>query len=189
MFISVERYVKFIKDNKLTQPQFLMLYLLRRKKFSVINMYKEAHPTEDGSMIGEIHKQDLIDRGFLEKVGEGDKASDYVITEKFNHIFLSNHFIAADEFWSLYPGYVRINGQNVPLTNMDKYAFANIYAERIDYLVDEHKEVMLDLKFGRDNNLIVSNIEKFVRSESWTKIREIRVGKLKIKEVEQDTGF
>lgn len=185
MFQDITRYIDFIVKHKLTQSQFLMLYLIRRKSFSVIEKYKKAFPTEDGTMIGLINIQDLIDRGFLEKVED----LNYIVTDKFNNIFLSNHFIAADEFWSLYPGFVNINGKNIPLTNMDKYAFSNIYGERIDYSVDEHNEVIKDIKFGRENNLITSNIENFVRSESWHKIREVRLGRQKVIKITRDLDF
>lgn len=183
MFQNVNRYVDFITKNKITQAQFLFLYLIRRKNYEAITKYKDAFPTEDGSMIGNTAKQQLIDEGFLVKVGEGISANDYAITDKFNHLFLKNHFEAADEFWKIYPSYVRINGNNIPLTNMDKYAFSNLYAERIDYSVQEHLEVLKDIEFGNKHNLIKSTIENFVRSESWNKIREIRVSERQIKTV------
>lgn len=185
MFQDVERYVDFIIKNNLTQPQFLMLYLIYKKKYDCINNYKQAVPTEDGSMIGAKAKQDLIDRGFIKKINDEGKADSYMITEKFHKLFIKDQFAAADEFWDMYPGFVKIQGTNTPLTNMDRYAFANLYAIRIDYNVDEHIEVMKDLEFGVRNELIRTSIDKFVRSEGWRKIREIRLNKAKIQEVNQ----
>lgn len=182
MFTNVERYVNFITKNKLTQAQFLMMYLLYRKRYESINKYKEAFPTDDNTMIGEGAKQELIKRGFIEKVNDEEKASSYQLTNRFLSIFLKDHFEAADQFWDKYPGFIKINGNPIPLTNMDKYRFANIYAERIDYSVDEHLEVMKDLDYGVENNLIRSNIEKFVMSEGWTKLRSLRLSKEAIKE-------
>lgn len=183
MFQSVKRYIKFIAENKMSQQKFLFLYLIRRKDYESIKIYMEAFPTHDGSMIGEAAKQELIDEGFIEKVGESTKVTDYVITEKFNKLFLNNYFEAAYEVWDAYPAYVRIDGKNIPLTNMDKYAFANLYGERIDYSVDEHLEVIKDIRFGVEHNLISSNIEKFVRSQSWEKLREIRLRQKQVKVV------
>lgn len=183
MFQSVNRYVDFIVDNNLTQAQFLFLYLIRRKNFDAISKYKTRFKAPDGSMIGEFAKAELIERGFLVHTGEGETANDYMVSEKFNAIFLKNHFEAADEMWKAYPGYVRIKGENIPLTNMDKYAFSNIYAERIDFSVQEHAEVLKDLEFGKQHNLIKQTIENFTRSESWLKIREIRIGQRKVQEV------
>jgi hypothetical protein len=52
MFQDVERYINFITTNKLTQAEFLFLYLIRRKNHEAMVKYKEAFPSEDGSMIG-----------------------------------------------------------------------------------------------------------------------------------------
>lgn len=183
MFQNVERYVDFITKNDLTQAQFLLLYLTYNKKYECIRKYKEAIPTEDGSMIGKRAKQDLIDRGFIKQINDDEKADSYIITEKFHKLFIKDQFVAGNEFWDKYPGFVKIQGVNTPLTNMDRYAFANLYAGRIDYNVDEHIEVMKDLEFGVRNELIRTSIEKFVKSEGWLKIREVRLNNAKIQEV------
>lgn len=188
MFQNVEKYVDFIIENKLTQSQFLFLYLLYRNKFSCIVKYKNSFPTEDGSMIGKPAIEDLIKRGFVNKVDEGISANSFMITEKFHKLFLKNHHIAAQEFWDRYPGFVRIQGIATPLTNMDKYVFANIYAERIDYSVDEHLEVLKDLEFGVQQSLIRTSIEKFVRSEAWKKLRDLRLNQRTIQEVDSLAG-
>lgn len=184
MFQNVERYVEFITKNKLTQAQFLMLYLMYRKKFECINIYKERVPTGDGTMIGAGAKQDLIDRGFLDKLDDEGNASSYQITDKFLKLFLKDVHEASAQFWDKYPGFISINGVATPLTNMDKYRFALIYGERIDHSVDEHLEVMKDLEFGMQHNLIRSSIENFVKSEGWGKIRQIRLNKAQVQKVD-----
>lgn len=183
MFQNVERYIDFITKNKLTQAQFLMLYLVYRKKIACINRYKESFPTTDGSMIGDANKLDLIKRGFLVKVGEGTSNNDYEITEKFTDLFYKDITNAANQVWDLYPGFIKINGINTPLTNMDKFRFANIYGERIDYSIDEHKEVVKDVQFGRANDLLRTNIEKFVTSEGWLKLRSVRLQQQSIQSI------
>lgn len=186
MFQNVERYVKFITDNNLTQSQFLMLYLLYRKKYECIKLYKEKVPTEDGSMIGKSLNQDLIDRGFLEALSkEEGKEQKYKLTEKFTRLFIKDVHEAARQFWDKYPGFVNIGGRNIPLTTMDQFRFANIYGERIDYSVEEHLEVLKDIEFGVNKNLISCSIEKFVMSENWMKIRQIRLNQDTIAKVEK----
>lgn len=186
MFLNVERYVNFIAKHKLTQAQFLMLYCLYKKEYSTINVYKEAFPNPDGTMIGQIMKDDLINRGFIARVGEGENASSYTVTDLFTNIFVSDIFHAADEVWDIYPPFMKINGANVPLTNMDKFKFANLYGERIRYDIHEHNQVIADIKFGREHNLIRVNIENFTRSEAWKSIRKIRVDKQVIQEVKEN---
>src|SRR5574343_636922 len=186
MFLDVDRYVNFLSKNKLTQSQFLMLYCLHKKKWEAIELYKKEFPNEDGTMIGNILKNDLVERGFIAKVGEGEKADSYMVTEKFTNIFVADLYNAADEVWNLYPPFISIKGINTPLTTMDKYKFANLYGERIRYDVEEHKQVIADIKFGREHNLIRNNIENFTRAEMWGSIRKIRVEKQTIQEVNTD---
>lgn len=181
MFIDVKRYVKFMVDNKIGPQQFLFLYLIKRKEKETIELYKSGFPTEDNSMIGAFLKQDLIDRGFLtHNIEKGNVMSAYEVTEKFNNLFIKDRHEAADEFWKLYPGFVNIGGNNVPLTNMDRYQFALKYAERIGYSIDEHKAVLEDLKFGVSKGLVRQNIDKFISSQMWEKLRELRLGQQQI---------
>lgn len=191
MFQDVEKYVRFLADNRLSQPQFLMMYCLYRKKYEAIAIYKEAFPTPDGGMIGSIEKEDLLNRGFIEMVGTDNKASSYKLTDKFTKIYLKDAYAAADEVWGAYPGFVNIDGKNIPLTNMDRYKFANLYAERIKYSVEEHLEVMKDVDFGKRKGLLRTTIEKFAQSENWSKIRQVRLAQEVVQEFrkEEETNF
>ncbi len=189
MYQSVSKYVDFITKNYLTQDQFLFMYLIKFKEYEEIKKFKEAFPKLDGSMIGEEYKKDLIDRGFIKQIGEDSKPSDFELTEKFTHLFMKNHFFSADQVWEAYPSYVSINGKNIPLTTMDKYQFANLYAERIKYSIEEHKEVLLDIKYGRDKDLISMSIEKFVQAEMWTRLRQLRKGEQKIPVISLTDSF
>lgn len=186
MFQDVERYVDFIAKNSLSQPQFLFLYLIRRKKGEVIIKYKNAFPSGDDSMIGEIWKKDLVDRGFLVQVGEGTKMSDYEVTEKFNNIYLQDRWEALSELYEKYPGFVNIGGVDIPLTACDRYKLAILYVEAIDYSVDEHKEVILDVEYGRTNGLLRANIEKFINGKGWEKIRQLRLKQSTIRQLTED---
>lgn len=184
MFVNVERYVDFLAKNKISQQQFLLLYLIKFRKESVMKEYMMAFPTHDGSMIGKESRQDLIDRGFLKHDAEkGVGISAYETTQKFNDLYVNDTWEAADEFWKKYPGFVRIGGKDVPLTNVDRYQFQLLYGERIRYSVDEHKEVLADLEYGIKRGLVRQGIEKFVKTEMWQKIRELRKGETQIAEL------
>src|ERR1035437_7932449 len=126
MFKDIERYLEFIIKNKLTQAQFLFLYLIHKKKYDCIRQYMKAFPTDDGSMIGNLSKQDLVDRGFIEKVGNEELASDYLITHKFTDIFLKDIHNATDELFESYPSWIKIGGNNASLLNSDRYKLALI---------------------------------------------------------------
>lgn len=186
MFQDVERYVDFITKNKLTQAEFLFLYLLKRKRVDAIAKYKRAFPSDDGSMIGNRSMTDLIKRGFLIHLGEGEKVSDYEVSGAFNDLFVQDKFEAADEVWKLYPPFVNIGGNDMTLTSCDRYEFAILYAEAIDYNVEEHKLVVEDIKYARDHGLLRISIEKFVRSKGWEAIRSKRSSTGKSQVVNED---
>lgn len=175
MIIEVERYVKFITNNKITQAQFLFLYLLYRKRYDLLKDYKNTFPSDDGTVIGKIARNDLLERKFIIKLDEEEKATSYAIGSEFKKIFV-DAFEATDELKSKYPAFITNNGVNYPLTLVDTYQLANIYGQRIGYEIAEHEEVLKDLQYGIDNNLIKGKLELFVRSEFWKPLRELRLG-------------
>lgn len=180
IYANVESYLDFLDKHSLTQQQYIFLYMVKYRMSNGLTKYRSIFPTGDGSLIGKDNVKDLIDRGFLVNDGEGVKLSNFHVTSLFENQFLQNEFTAANEFWNLYPPFIRIDGNNLPLKNMDKYEFALLYVKRINYLVEEHLEVLKDLEFGKNHNLIKSNIQNFTKAESWTEIRKIRLEKEKI---------
>ena len=173
MFIEIERYVKFITKHNLTQPQFLFLYLMYRKRFDLMREYMNTFPSDDGSFLGKINRNDLILRGFIIKVGEGESAADFTIGEDFKKIFI-DRYEAGREVFEKYPPFMLSDGKRYPLTAMDTYEFSNLYAERIGYDQAEHEEVKKDLDYAIENNLISCKLETFVKSEQWRSFRKLR---------------
>ena len=172
--IEIERYVKFIVKHKLTQPQFLFLYLLQRKRYDLLKMYGEAFPSDDGKVIGVISRNDLLERGFIIKLDEMENAASYTLGKAFKDIFIDK-FEASEMLKDLYPAHGKYDGKIYPLTIIDTYELAPLYGERIGYEVAEHNEVMLDLQYGIENNLVKMKLENFVRSEYWKALRRLRL--------------
>lgn len=189
MFVDVEKYIKFIVKNKLTQAQFLFMYLIYRKKWKAYTMYKEAFPAdESGHFLGKFLLDDLIKREFIEVVGETGKTGDYKLTEKFTDLYFNDIFIATEELKSNYPAFTIIGGNQIPLTAVDIYQIAGIYGERIDHSVEEHKEVIKDLIYARDKGAIRMSLEKFVRGEIWKGIRPSRLANSNVQVLVENFG-
>lgn len=164
-----ERYVNFICDNKITQGQFLLLYLAYKKRMDLIVKYKQTFPADDGTMIGKFWLDDLIARGWLERIEENFKVSD-----KFKAIFCDK-ITVAEELFAIYPSTTEINGTIVPLTAVDLISIANLYDDAILNSITEHEEVLKDIRYGIDNNMINLSLMKFVQSKYWLAIRKKRV--------------
>lgn len=170
--IAEDWYVRFLIKHNLTQSQFLFLYLLYKKRKDLIVMYKDAFPADDTSMIGEYLVNDLKRREFFEI----DEQGNFKLGEKFLSLFI-NKYLAAEEIFNIYPKFIHKNGMDIPLTIMDKKSFAGIYYDAIYSSYEEHKEVLLDIEYAKENHLLIIDIEKFVKSHYWKTIRELRNGK------------
>ena len=104
----------------------------------------------------------------------------HIITDKFKSIFVDKH-IATEEIYEIYPSFVYSNGVQIPLSTMDRNVFANLYEIAIMGSLEEHKEVLLDIKYGKEKDLLNIGIEKFLKSKYWLAIRKKRMDTREIK--------
>lgn len=170
--ILEEHYVRFLIQNNLTQAQYLLLHLVYKKKPELIKLYKDAFPThEEGntSMIGNYLTKDLFNRGFLEEI-----KGKVTLTKKFLCIFVDKHK-ACDEIFEIYPTFFEKDGNNIPLSAMDRNVFTELYDKAINSSVEEHLEVVEDILFAIDQKLLPIGIDKFVKSKYWLTIRPRRL--------------
>lgn len=176
--INEDKYIDFIVENKVTQKQFLLLHLVYRNRWDLLSKYKKAFPTNDGTIIGRQETDDLIDRGFIiySKDHTG-KVVDLRVSDEFRKSY-TNEIYIAEEIYNVYPNFYQDdNGINYPLTAYDRMAFAKIYLDKIHYSQKEHEEILEDIKFGKENNLIKIKISNFLTSDYWKVLRELRHNK------------
>ena len=182
--ILLDQYMSFIIANDLTQEQYLLLHFLKDERKDLIQKYKKAYPTEEGSMIPRKAIKELVDKEFLIKTEKGFKLS-----KKLLNIFVTPEK-AVDEIYDLYPSFMLSDkGVDIPLTTMDKRIFKEIYIPKIMGNVEEHREVLQDLQYGIDHNLIKVGINRFVTSEQWKVFRERRGQENKTIDVQLDEDF
>jgi len=167
--ILEESYFKFIVQNNITEKQFSLLYLLYKNKPQLIELYKEMYST-DSTMIGQKETDDLFDKGFLKR----NIKNQIVVTPKFLQAFIDK-FVASDEILALYPKYHDTGITTIPLTAMDRNVLANLYEHAINGSIEEHYEVLKDIQYAIDHNLIVIGLDKFIKSHWWKVIRPKRL--------------
>jgi len=167
--IIAKHYVKFLIDNNLTQGQYLLLTLLFEKEFALLKEFKIKFPCVEGSMIPKKQIDDLVTRAFLIKSPQG-----YKIGDKFKAVFVTGSK-ATEQIFALYPNFM-LSEKNVdiPLTSMDMHLFEKLYVPKINGSIKEHEEVLKDLQYGIDHNLIKIGINKFVTSSYWLVFRDLR---------------
>lgn len=176
--IDVQRLIPFLAEHNLTPRLFLVLDLLYKKEYELIRIFKEVQPVYDTKdkedvkttkLIYPSETKELIDKGFIIKVGEGGNADSYKITEKFSKIYLNANqlYEASEEVFNLYPA--------THDKSMDRHIFRTVYAQKIKHNVDEHLDVMKDLQYAIDNELITLSLESFLKCEQWKDLRKLRI--------------
>lgn len=173
--ILIDRYVKFLIDNQLSERQFLGLYLSYTKRNDLIELFKK-NVTNGMKIIPPNELSDLITKGFV-KV---DMYGNHIITDKFKAIFVDKH-IATEQIYEIYPSFIYSNGVQIPLSTMDRNVFANLYEIAIMGSLEEHEEILLDIKYGKEKELLNIGIEKFLKSKYWLAIRKKRMDTREIK--------
>jgi hypothetical protein len=166
--ILTEPYINFLIENDITPTQFIVLTLLYEKEIKQIKRYKEAF-TDGKGILPKDQIENLVMRDFLVKTPKG-----YKLGKEFTKIFVTSEK-AVDEVYKAYPPFMTSDkGVPIPLTAMDREVFKQIYIPKIMGSLDEHKEVIEDLKYAVDNDLIKVGINKFVTSGQWLSFRQLR---------------
>jgi len=179
--INEENYLNFLIDNKVTQQQFLLLHLLYKDRWDLIELYKKAYPTNDGTIIGRQQTDLLLEKGLLEYYTTTTGGIQIKISEVFKNAYIKDIDIA-DQIYKIYPDfYESSEGVRYPLLAYDRLSFAKIYLDVIKYDQKEHEEILEDIKFGAEHNLIKIKVSNFLVSHYWKILRKMR------KENESDT--
>jgi len=168
--LQEDAYLKFLTEHRLTQNQYLLLHLVYKKRPDLISLYKETFPSGDNTMIGEYFTKDLFDKGFLETAKNGN----IQITRKFLDIFINKH-TASEEIFDIYPTHFVKDSVAIPLSAMDRNVFANLYDIAIGSSIAEHLEVIEDIKYGIQKEMLNIGIDKFLKSKYWMVLRPKRL--------------
>lgn len=172
--ILLDKYVKFLVNNNITERQLLILMFIYYNKQDLISLYKDKF-TGGKSLLTEEDKEVFIKEGFATKDSQGN----LILSKEFLSIFVDKDE-ATDQIFDLYPTSMNHQGVVIPLKAMDRNVFANLYQSAIMGSLAEHYEVILDIKYGIENNLLNIGIEKFIKSKFWLGLRKARLENKKI---------
>lgn len=174
--IKLDKLLIYCSENNITINEFIVLNYIwglfyswdnlaeRYNKLAKIYSNKLRVKLAEESVKASLIKKELITiNGSVPE-----------LTKKSEKLFLSVYGV--DDFISAYPAYVVINNKNIPLKIVNLFELKKAYCERV-ITVDEHKEILKDLQYGKINNLLNMSIVNFVESEFWNNIREIRLEK------------
>ena len=175
--IKFDNLLIYCIDNDVTIEELIVLYYiwglfyswdsLSEKYNNLAKMYSNKF---NKKLANEDIKQSLIKKGLIVI-----KDNMPELTNKSEKMFIS--LFGVDTFISNYPSFVVINNKNIPLKTTNLMELKKAYCERV-VTVEQHKEILLDIKFGKTNNMLNMSIVNFIESEFWNSIREIRLEKV-----------
>lgn len=120
MISDINAYVDFLTKNKISEHQFLILWLVHTKDKENIKKYKQSFGEFD------LHAlQALIDRNWLDDFGlvtdniRTFNIYDFIVTDKFTNVVVIDEEDSYEELCKVYPNWLFINGVKIPAVTGD----------------------------------------------------------------------
>ena len=179
--IDATKLVDFLSQLKITANQYLFCHLLYTKEFDTLRKYVTSSYTikekEYDLRFTEEEIKDLVDRGYVVKLFNKNSPSSYMVTDKFSRKLFIEIDEAGEQLWDTYPKTLKIDGIIQSTRTCDKEEVLELYAKRIKFSLEKHKEIMILLnkykvlvKDGRMNGM---GIEKWIKGENWDVVKEV----------------
>jgi hypothetical protein len=159
--------VQLLTDMALTGNQYVFLVCVYHNDAALLSEHKTAIAPLPLIMSDEI--KDLQRRKFIEKGEVGWKAGPALV----DMLGEKDVYEMYNEFFNTYPSFTKIEGRNVPLKIVDQKKMGIIYGDLISR--ENHADIMADLEYAIDNNLINMKIDKYITSGYHTTIRTLRL--------------
>lgn len=175
MIADINKYVDFLTINKLSEHCFLILWLVHTKDQENIKKYKNAFGNFDSNAI-----QYLIDTGWLIDLHFSVDSSireyninDFMVTDKFVKNTIVDEEDAYQELCSVYPKWMTIKGNKVPMITGDPYKLAKEYHKYHKNNKITHERVMsITSRYFKDHPPQV-NIQNYILNRHWNQLEEL----------------
>lgn len=173
MITDIDKYVDFLCKHRLSESQFLILWLVYTKDKNNLNKYIQVK--------GNFSKHDihyLIDCKFLDYYNDRDIINgnfnmiDFQVSEKFSKIVIIDEDDAYEELCSVYPKWMEVKGTKWPMIKGDPMKIGKSYYKAIKGNKLAHQRVIdITIKYFK-NKPVLSNIEDYVLNRRWNLLEE-----------------
>lgn len=179
MISHIDNYIDFLCDHKITEHQFLILWLIHTKDASNITKYKKSFQQFNTNEI-----IDLIERGFIDDFGlvkDNERTFniyDFIVTDKFAQVVTIDEEDAYDEFVSVYPPWILIEskgiaGKKVPSITGDPYKLAKEYNKTIKKNRLVHNDIIAIVKeYYKERKYAMEKIENCILNKRWILMKQ-----------------
>lgn len=173
----------------ITPSQHFILYALYQNDRSLEEMVYEYKRLHGKSPFSRKDIEDLVEKGFLlnlngiddlifEDTGSiqvGNYSINLKVTPLFEKMFFVKTQVAGEELYEAYPGFITINGSQVPLKKgmeyngqyLDKRKLIKIYAKKIGNDIVLHQRILNAVKRASEMKQLNVSIKHFIMDEMW----------------------
>lgn len=187
----IEVDLDFVIEQNITLEQYCICYLLWQDKQSnsgqdndeddytaLTYIYKYFYSVSDNDDIEGWKRADIeyLERKefLVNNNKDGEYSADMMeVTDKFTDAVIK-HKEAFQEIYDLYPRTIEVDGSIIgPLKMCDLLEMTEYY-NKVVKTKKKHREVVELLKWGLRTRNLICGVEKFVRSQYWKQLREMR---------------
>ena len=174
MISDIGKYIDFLTENKISEHQFLILWLVHTKDKDNIAKYKKVFREFN---ITEL--DDLIDRGWIDDFGlvkDGKRTFniyDFVVTDIFIKAAIVDIDDAYEELKKVYPKWFTINGERVPAIGGDPLKISKMYFQchKGNKLAHE-KIINITKKYHEKTKKPMVKLENYIANRMWELLEE-----------------
>lgn len=172
MITDIDKYVSFLADNKLTEHQFLILWLIHTKDENNIKRYKQSFGQFDvGQVIDLINRKWIDDFGIVKDNKQEFNIYKFIVGEKFAKLIIDQED-AYEELCVVYPKFMDVKGTKYPMIKGDPYKNAKEYFKYHKGNKIKHEEAVDITKKYYTNHKVTGNIEDYILNKRWKLLKE-----------------
>jgi hypothetical protein len=186
LFNSFERYAKFLFDKELDAHEFLLLMILYKKNYNLLEEFKSKYsitlfPDKSVDQVNAQIIDGLVNKGFLldfNEVKNGKKyylAENFVVTDKFTEgLLIPDLDDAASKLFKLFPLFCIFKGNKRPARNVGLDELPDLLHKVIGDSQEEYDTIIRKLTAykKRHPNGISCTLRTFLLKRWWDLLPE-----------------
>lgn len=177
MITDIDKYVEFLTENKLSEHQFLILWLVHTKDEVNIRKYRQSFGQFNIDQV-----IDLIQTGWIDDFGlikdnyKTFNIYDFVVSNKFSNRVVIDEEDAYQELCAVYPPFMDVKGVKWPMIKGDPYQNAKDYYKYHKSNKLKHQEAVEITKAYFATHPVTSNIIDYILNRRWLLFKDLVVG-------------
>lgn len=162
-----KNHIELLKGMSMTGNQYAFVVILFHNDATLLRETKLAVAPLPLITLDEL--KDLQNRKFIKKSEDGGWTAGSALVDMMEGKDIYEMF---NEFFNIYPSFVNIKGKRAPLKIVDSRKVAILYEAALKS--SSHHEMIMDLEYGKDNDLITMKIDAYLTSKFYLTLREER---------------